>query len=69
MAKVEEAVMSWVAEHPETVYPTWWEWLENMGIVSKANSESTRFFDTTRMYDNIPADIAQKMGIVPKEGT
>ena len=62
-------VMQWAAEHPEPQYPTWWEWLENMGIVSKAKSESSKFFDTTRMYDNIPADIAQKFGIEPKEGT
>jgi hypothetical protein len=59
--------MQWAAEHPEPQYPTWWEWLENMGIVSKAKSECSKFFDTTRMYDNIPADIAQKFGIEPKE--
>ena len=62
-------VEKWATEHQEPVYPTWWEWLENMGIVSKAKSESSKFFDTTRMYDNIPADIAQKLGIEPREGT
>jgi len=62
-AEIEEKVAAWAAEHP-VVYPTWWEWLENMGIV-KAKSEGSRFFDTTRMYDNIPADIAQKLGIEP----
>ena len=66
--KAEEVIMSWAAEHPEPVYPTWWEWLENMGIVSNAKSECSKFFDTTRMYDSIPADIAQKLGIEPKEG-
>jgi hypothetical protein len=65
-AEIGEKVATWATEHPEPVYPTWWEWLENMGIVSKAKSESSKFFDTTRMYDNISADIAQKLGIEPK---
>ena len=62
---VEREIMAWAAEHPEPVYPTWWEWLENMGIVSKPKSECSKIFDTTRMYDNIPADFAQKHGIEP----
>ena len=68
---LEKVVMSWAAEHPEPQYPTWWEWLENMGIVSKAKSEYSEIFDTicvgTKMFDPIPADIAQKLGIEPKE--
>ena len=67
---VENIIMSWAAEHPEPVYPTWGEWLENMGIVSKAKSEYSEIFDTicvgTRMFDPIPADIAQKLGIEQK---
>jgi len=71
-ADVEKNVTAWAAEHPEPKYPTWWEWLENMGIVSKAKSEYSEIFDTicvgTRMFDSIPADLAQKLGIEPKEG-
>lgn len=66
-SKAEEIIMAWAAEHPEPVYPTWWEWLENIGIVSKPKSECSKIFDTTKMYDNIPADIAQKHGIELKE--
>lgn len=73
LTKFETAIMKWAAEHPEPVYPTWWEWLENMGVVGKAKSEYSEVFDTicvgTRMFDHIPADIAQKLGIQPKEGT
>lgn len=67
-ADVEKNVTAWAADHPELVYQTWWEWLENMGIVKPKSECSKMFFDTTRMYDNIPADIAQKLGIEPKEG-
>lgn len=66
IANIEKEVMAWAAEHPEPVYPIWWEWLENLGIVSRVNKHS-KFFDTTKMYNPIPADIAQKLGITPKE--
>lgn len=70
--ELESVVMRWSKEHPAIEYPAWWEWLENMGIVSKAKSEYSEIFDTvcvgTRMFYPIPADIAQKLGIEPKEG-
>ena len=72
MAKVKEVVIAWAEKHPAPVYPTWWEWMENMGVVSKAKSEYSEVFDTicvgTRMFDPIPADIAEKLGLKPKEG-
>lgn len=54
-----DAVMLWAAEHP-VVYPTWYEYLSDyyraafgdMFVISK---------------QPIPADIAQKLGIEPKE--
>lgn len=55
IAKIEEAVSQWAEEHPEPVYPTWYEWLCSIGAWNKAS-------------DPIPADIAQKLGIEPKEG-
>lgn len=33
--KAEEIVMKWAAEHPEPVYPTWWEWLASIGAVTR----------------------------------
>ena len=68
---VERTVMSWAAEHP-VIYPTWYEWLEAAGIVCKAKSEYSQIYDTVlptpKMFDPIPADIAEKLGIKPKVG-
>ncbi len=68
---VENEVAKWAAEHPEPVYQTWFEWLEDAGIVSKAKSEYSQIYDTVlptlKMFNSIPADIAQKLGIEPKE--
>lgn len=69
----EKTVMSWVAEHPEPVYPTWGEWFAERGDLIKlwrnirvcsAHGAGVIGF----LYTTIPADIAQKLGIEPKEG-
>ena len=66
----QETITKWAAEHPAPVYPTWGEWLKN-------NVQSITvlrgFPDPDDVYDiilhsPIPADIAQKLGIEPKEG-
>lgn len=54
---VERTVMSWAAEHPEPVYPTWGEYLHTLH-----NEPSSR-----ELSKPIPADIAEKLGIEPKE--
>lgn len=56
----EGIVMSWAVENPEPVYPTWYEYLSDyyraafgdMSVISK---------------QPIPVDIAEKLGIKPKE--
>lgn len=60
--KAEEIVMKWAAEHPEPVYPTWVEWLRQNGVVPYGQK---CFHDW--LLKPIPADIAQKLGITPKE--
>ena len=74
---LEHAVMSWAAENPEPVYPRWVDWLMEQGIIPDAYAveHSTepgvrvaRFFVTIKGFEPIPADIAQKLGIEPKEG-
>ena len=62
IAKAEADIMSWAAEHPEPVYPTWYGWLTMMGAVT---SSDDLWMD---LQQPIPADIAQKLGIEPKEG-
>ena len=61
IADIEKNVMQWAAEHPEPVYPTWGEWLNTYGVVSD------NFFSNAKMLDPIPADLAQKLGVEPKE--
>jgi hypothetical protein len=63
--QVEAIIMVWAAEHPEPVYPIWAEWLKKHGIIGIDNG---RPYVSQRAYDNIPTDIAQKLGIEPKEG-
>jgi hypothetical protein len=53
LQEAETIITTWVAEHTEPVYPSWWEWLAAGGLDPD---------------DPIPADIAQKLGIEPKEG-
>jgi hypothetical protein len=72
--RIEKVVMSWAAEHPEPVYPTFGEWLEKQGIVKLVNGDRYEK-DGRKVYmllesveNQIPADIAQKLGIEPKEG-
>lgn len=58
-------VAKWVAEHPESEYPTWYEWLSTTPFIEKVRCGS----GTYKVYNwkkPIPADIAEKLGIEPK---
>ena len=66
-------VAKWAAEHPEPKYPTWKEWLEEQRVVVHFDSVSekgtkVKWELTNKSNCHIPADIAQKLGIEPKEG-
>lgn len=50
----------------EPVYPTWAEYLETFELYSKSVSDSV-MIDKLEIT-HIPADIAEKLGIAPKEG-
>ena len=58
----EQRVMSWAAENPEPQYPTWYRWLIMMNAIG---SVEDLFSDLQR---EIPAVIAQQLGIEPEEG-
>lgn len=74
----EEIIMRWAAENPEIVYPSWEEWLVANGIMEPDNvclNGGYRFYyngkpvyniPSPKMFDPIPADIAQKLSIAPK---
>ena len=79
IANIEKNVMQWAAEHPEPVYPTWLEWLKSMGVIPYlmglviVRDVDGTFDDghvniTENALKEIPADIAQKLGLQPKEG-
>jgi len=61
----EDIIMKWAAEYPESVYPTWWEFLLMNGAIGRKTDNYT-IGELVRQY-RIPADIAQKYGIEPEE--
>lgn len=69
----EEIIMAWAAEHPEPVYPTWGEWFVEHGdlVDGWQNATNSAWMANTALsifMKPIAADIAQKLGIEPKEG-
>ena len=62
---IESFVMSWAAEHPEPVYPTWGEWLQEIGVAEVGSGMLS--IHPAIAEQPIPADIAQKLGIESKE--
>lgn len=70
-ADVEKNVTAWAAKHPEPVYPTWAEWLKTFGVVevTKNKDKSITVMMKPELLNPIPDDIAQKLGLEPKEGT
>ena len=63
---VERTVMSWAAEH-QVVYPTWGEWFLTTCQVPLTSDLRHNDWETL-LGSHIPADIAEKLGIEPKEG-
>lgn len=76
--EVERRVMRWAAEHPEPVYPTWNEWQNSRFPDADKEMNPCEFLSRDRlncaektcaecMEQQIPADIAEKLWIKPKE--
>ena len=77
--EVERRVMQWAEKHPEPVYPTWDEWQNSVFPDAEIDITPCTFGSRDRfkcedktcaecMEHQIPADIAKKLGINPKEG-
>ena len=75
-ADMERRVMAWAAEHPEPRYPTWREWQKSMFPDGHKHITPCTFGSRDRfkcwgktcyvcMEQQIPADIAEKLGIKP----
>lgn len=80
-AAIDEALGRREPKEPpkDAVYPTWYEWLESIGVSGRAYELEPHFFGdkeiylkaaalTSKAFEPIPADFAQKLGIEPKEG-
>ena len=76
--EVERRVMQWEAKHPEPVYPTWDEWQNSVFPDAEIDMTPCAFGSgdrsnclektcSTCKKQQIPADIAEKLGIKPKE--
>lgn len=64
---IENVVMAWSKNHPKKVYPSWKEWLEEIGLIYKVTTYGlTTNKMTGKMYEPIPDDIAEKLNIKPK---
>lgn len=67
--KMAEVIMKWAEENPEPVYPAWGDWLEKMGLIHWEDGDDdwhSVMVPTFKMCTQIPADIAEKLGIEPK---
>ena len=65
-AEFASTVMQWAAEHPVPKYPSWGEYLCNIGLIHDCTESEDV---VSRLFDNvIPDCIAQKLGLKAKEG-
>jgi hypothetical protein len=63
--EAEKIITDWAAENPELVYPTWRDLFGIMG--ANIRCDGTVQFQLFAADKPIPTDIAQKLGIDPKE--
>lgn len=77
----ERIVLKWAKEHPEPVYPSWYQFQETMfpghtrwicpmafGIECPSKSKTDAHTCKVCRDNPIPVEIAEKLGISPKEG-
>lgn len=61
--QVQAIILEWVKVHPEPVYPTWGEYIRSITGLDPVEVNGMRLALTR----TIPADIAEKLGLQPKE--
>lgn len=81
--RVEKIAMDWATKHPASTYPTWEEWRVANFPDTSSPITPCHFMTTSEWYDisgcvcedcavcrsrPIPAYIAKKLGVKPKEG-
>lgn len=65
---VEREVVAWAKDNPEPRYPTWGEWLCEMGVsrVSSYEDGKVVYSRTRKFYEEMDAATAVKLGVEPK---
>lgn len=65
----EKTVAAWVAENPEPVYPVWYTWLSDIGVVPKdLPPDACIAVRNMGLLKPIPAEFAREHGIEPIGG-
>lgn len=65
VAKMEELVTAWAADHPEPVYETWLEFIKRFETGGRKSDDDFIYW---MAITSIPAEIAEKLGLEPKAG-
>ena len=65
---VERDVTAWAKENPAPRYPTWGEWLCEVGVSRVSSHEEGRpiYSRTRKFYEEMDAATAKALGIEPK---
>ena len=65
---VERRVLEWAKENPEPRYPTWGEWLCEVGVSRISSYEEGRpiYSRCRKFYEQMDAATAKTLGITPK---
>lgn len=65
---VEKRVLEWSKDNPEPRYPTWGEWLCEMGVSRVSSYEDGKivYSRTRKFYEEMDAATAVKLGVEPK---
>lgn len=61
----ERYVMCWAKEHPENKYPSWADYLMDIGVIGRVLPHEAYKLVSTLSNSEIPENIAKKLGIEP----
>lgn len=70
--KIEKSIDTWAAENPEPKYPTWREYLVNIGLIKETvlwnynEQETIKYFLNEKAESPILPEIAEKLGLKPQ---
>lgn len=68
MEKIEALVTAWAEEHPEPVYPTFYQWVETQMGGDRAKIVDDHDFVKWMDATHISAELAEKLGVKPIDG-